>query len=274
MELPTDPADGWSLVSMGTGQSLELSYCVLTVQDYQEEQHGNVAIVAVQPRRVGDTMTMMDPQLAMGQSASVTLDRSIARGEATLVSLADEAPLTLHWKQGLLATSRRLIETGGTATSPKWFEKIDLDLESVTAYCRQGLHHMRRAPGKSHQFALNVSAKHCILMTEPDVPLYEFVGMSSLLDEDLQAIGDYNRYPFPDVVFLRVRSGVAGESPQDFAVDRCQWSTESHFQVGIPWLRPLSRTTPAHRLTKNDFATDAVIRIDAGFDPEQLPDVP
>ena len=58
-------------------------------------------------------MSMADPQMAMAQYAPDPLERCLARGEATLVSMADETPLSLSWKQGLLATSRRLIETGG-----------------------------------------------------------------------------------------------------------------------------------------------------------------
>jgi serine/threonine-protein kinase len=273
MELPTESADGWALIAMGTGQSLELSQCVLTVEggdDEAELMHDQVAMIAVQPRRASDILTVMDPQLAMGQAATIGLDRCIARGEATLVMMPDEAPLTLRWKQGLLATSRRLIEIGGSATSPKWFEKIDIDLESVTAYCRQGLHQMRRGPGKAYQFALNVNTKQCIVMTDLDAPLYEYLGVTSLTDDDLQATGDFNRYPYLDVIFLRLRGSGAGEV-QDFVLGRGPWSSESHSQVGIPW-RPPSRNTPAHLLTKYDFVADTALPVDAGFDPLQLPE--
>jgi serine/threonine-protein kinase len=275
LELPREPADGWALFALGSGQTLELSSCVLTVQDGDSEHppiHDQVAMIAVQPRRAGENMVLMDPQPAMAQSATILLDRCIARGEATLVWMTDETPLSLHWSQGLLATSRRLIETGGSATDPKWFEKIDIELDALTASCKQGLYQMRRGPNKNHQFAVHVVAKHCILISEADTPLYEYVGVSALAQDDLESDGDYNRYPpSPDVIFLRIRSGVPGEVVQTFGLDRCQWSTENHSQIGIPWLHTPPQDVPAHALTKTDFATDATLPVGAGFDPAQLP---
>jgi serine/threonine protein kinase len=275
LELPREPADGWALFAMGTGQTLELSSCVLTVQDGDAERlpvHDQVAMINVQPRRAGENMAITDPQPAMAQAATILLDRCIARGEATLVVMPDETPLSLRWNQGLLATSRRLIETGGSAADPMWFRKIDIDLEAITASCRQGLYQMRRGPSKSHQFAMNMAAKHSIFVTEPDTPLFEYSGVPALASDDLQSEGDYNRYPSPDVVFLRVRPAAAGETVQTFGLDRCQWSTENHSQVGIPWLRPPPQDVPAHTLTKADFATDASLPVGAGFDPALLPD--
>ena len=156
MELPTDlPADGWSLFAMSTGQSLDLNDCVLTIQDGDAEHpaiHDQVSMITVQRRSPGETMTMTDSQLAMGQQAKIGLERTIARGEASLVNLTDETPLTIRWNQGLLVTSKHLLETGGSATEPQYYEQIVLDLDNVTACCKQGLYYLRRGPGKAFQF--------------------------------------------------------------------------------------------------------------------------
>src|SRR6185295_12330015 len=104
--------------------------------------------------RPGETMTMADSQVAMGQQARITLERTIARGEATLVSLTDETPLTIRWDQGLLATSKHLIETGGSATEPQHYEQIVIDLDNVTVCCRQAMYYLRRG-GKAYQFHVN-----------------------------------------------------------------------------------------------------------------------
>jgi hypothetical protein len=275
LELPAEPASGWSLVAMSTGQALEVTDAVLTVEDGDGQRpplHDEVAFVRLEPRRASDLMASMDPQLAMGQSASIQLERTLARGEATLVVMNDETPLSLRWNQGLLVTSRRLLETGGSAGSPKWYEKIDIDLDSVTLSCRQGLYQMRRGPGKTSQFAVSLLAKRCIITTEAETPLFEYIGPTSLSEEDLRSLGDFNRYAHPDVIFLRLRSGLPGEAAQDFVLDRCQWSNENHSRVGIPWLRPLPRGVPAHALTKSDFLMDPALAVEAGFDPAQLPD--
>jgi len=171
-------------------------------------------------------MTMTDPQLAMGQQARIDLQRTIARGEAALVSMTDETPLTIRWNQGLLVTSKHLIETGGSATEPQYYEQIVIDLDNVTGYCRQGLYYLRRGPGKSHQFHINAYADQCIFVTEAGVPLFEMVGVALPPDtHELQSTGESNRYSPADMPFLFIRAS-AGSEPQAFKLGR-NWSSES-----------------------------------------------
>src|SRR5206468_4605298 len=132
--------------------------------------------INVQRRRSSDTMTMTDPQLAMGQQAHINLERVFARGEASLVNVIDETPLTVRWNQGLLITSKHLIETGGSAAEPQYYEQIVLDLHHVTACCRQGLYYLRRGSGKAYQFHVNAYANQCIFVTDSGAPLFEMVG--------------------------------------------------------------------------------------------------
>ena len=199
----------------------------------------------------------------------------MARGEATFVAIADETPLTIRWNQGLLVTSQRLIETGGSASDPKWYEKIDINLTSVTAVCREGLHQMRRGVGKGYQMPLDMVAEHCIFAPGPATPLFEYVGAPAGSEDDLrlQSTGDSNCYPSADVVFLRVRSGSPGESEQNYELDDRRWSTENRSQVGNPFLRQPPPYIPAHALTKLDFIADPELSAGAGFDPLRLPDI-
>jgi protein kinase-like protein len=276
LELPPEPAQGWSLIAMSAGQGLDLMDCVLTVQDGDRDRapmHEQVAVVSVQPRRGSDMMTMTDPQPAMTQSATINLAQCVVRGEATFIVMTDETPLTLHWTQGLLVLSRRLIETGGSATDPKWFEKIVIGLDAVTASCRQGLYQMRRSDAKDYQFTVDVTAEHCLLTTEAGAPLYEFVGAAPIAESDvhLQSAGDFNCYPNADVVFLRLRSESDGRE-QDFELDDRRWSTEARPQIGNPWLHPPSRDNPAHAATKMDFLVDPALATGVGFDPLRVPD--
>jgi len=277
MELPTDPpADGWSLVAMSTGQSFDLTECVLTVQDGGLEQppiHEQVAMITVQRRRPGETMTMADSQLAMGQQARITLERSIARGEANLVSMIDETPLTIRWNQGLLITSKHLIETGGTATEPQYYEQIVLDLDNVTTCCRDGLYHLRRGPGKGYQFHVNAYANHCIFVADPGTPLFEMIGLSTPPEDDeLQSTGEGNRFSPPDMPFLFIRPS-AGSEPQAFKLGR-RWSSETRSQAGVPWLHAPALDRPPHELTKSDFEVEFdTTAAGPGFDPLLLPDI-
>ena len=166
--------------------------------------------------RPGDTMTMTDSQLAMGQQAKIGLERTIARGAASLVNLTDETPLTIRWNQGLLVTSKHLLETGGSATEPQYYEQIVLDLDNVTACCKQGLYYLRRSPGKAFQFSVNAYADQCIFVSDPSAALFEMVGLTvQPEDNELQSTGEGNRFSPVDMPFLIVRPNVGGE-PQSF----------------------------------------------------------
>jgi len=252
-----------------------LTECVLTVDDgdvSRSSDHDQVSMIAVQRRRPGDAMTMTDPQLAMGQQARVDLQRTIVRGEATLVSMTEETPLTIRWNQGLLVTSKHLIETGGSATEPQYYEQIVLDLDNVTACCRQGLYYLRRGPGKSHQFHINAYADQCIFVTDPGVPLFEMVGLTTPPDtHELQSTGESNRFSPADMPFLFIRAS-AGAEPQSFKLGR-NWSSESRSQAGVPWIHPPPFDQPPHDAAKRDFLIDGNAALSAaGFDPLLLPE--
>jgi len=277
LELPSDtPSDGWSLIAMSTGQSLDMTDCVLTVQDGEGQRspvHDQVAMIFVQRRRPGETMTMADPQVAMGQQARVTLERCIARGEASLLSLTDETPLTFRWNQGLLVTSRHLIETGGTAAEPQYYEQLVLDLRNITAACKQGMYYLRRGAGKAYQFHVNSMADSCIFVTDPGASLFEMIGPAAPPETDeLQSTGEANRFSPLDMPFLIVRPA-SGSEGQVFRLGR-RWSTETRPQAGVPWVHSPPLDRPAHEMTKTDFQIEGDgSPTSAGFDPLLLPEI-
>jgi hypothetical protein len=275
--LPADlPADGWSLLSMSTGQSLDLNNCVLTVSDGDQDNppiHDQVAMIAVNRRRAGDSMGMGDPQVAMGQQARITLERCIARGEASLVCLTDETPLTIRWNQGLLVTSQHLLTTSGSASEPQYYDQIVIDLDNITAVCREGMYYMRRGPGKAFQFHVNAYANHCVFVGDVGAPLFEMVGLTTPPEEDeLQSTGDGNRFAPLDMPFLFVRSSPTND-PQIFKLGR-RWSSETRSQAGVPWLHSPPLDHPAHDSLKRDFVIDVEPGDNrAGFDPLLLPEI-
>lgn len=274
VELPSEPSYGWSVFALRTGQALELADCIITVQDGDGTQppvHDQVAVITAHPRKLSDTMTM-DPTMAMATGATVTLDRCVVRGETLLANMPEDVPLSLRWTQGLLVTPRRLLETSGSATNPKWFERIVLKLDHVTASCRQGLFQMRRRPGAGYHFGLDVEAQNCILMTDPSAPLYEFSGVPEVSEADLHCDGEGNRYPYTEVVFLRLHTPTPGEEPLEFDLEaRDRWSMERSPQVGVLWRKAPSLDEPAHAHTAQAFELDPSIPVDAGFDPVLMP---
>jgi len=230
-------------------------------------------MISVNRRRAGELMTMADSQIAMGQQARINLERCIARGEANLVSLTDETPLTIRWNQGLLVTPHHLLETGGSSNEPQYYDQIVIDLDNVTAYCREGLYHLRRGPGKAYQFHVYAYADQCIFVGDAGVPLFEMVGPTAPPEQDeLQSTGEGNRFSPADMPFLFVRPAAGGD-PQIFKLGR-RWSSETRSQAGVPWLHPPRLDQPAHEAIKRDFLID----IDAddghpGFDPLLLPTI-
>ncbi len=275
LELPADlPANGWSLFSMSTGQSLDLTECVLTVVDGDADNpsiHDQVSMINVNRRRTGDMITMADAQVAMGQQARINLDRCIARGEASVVWLSDETPLTIRWNQGLLVTTQHLLVTSGSATEPQYYDQIVLDLKNVTAFCREGLYFLRRGPGKAFQFHVNAYAEQCVFVSDTTSPLFEMVGLVNPPEQDeLQSTGEGNRFSPADMPFLFVRQTM-GSEPQIFKLGR-RWSSETRSQAGVPWLHAPPLKTPAHEAVKRDFLIDESGDGRPGFAPLLLPD--
>jgi eukaryotic-like serine/threonine-protein kinase len=277
LRLPDDPASGWSLLSLQVGQTLELRDAVLTVQDGDEQtppRHDQVAMIAVRPRPMSDTMTM-DPMAAMSLNTGIVLERTIARGEATFIRLSEDVPLELRWNQGLLITPKRLLETTGSSANPRWFDRINLSLERVTAVCRQGLFQVKRRSGAAYQFGVEVDASNCIFLTDSQAPLYDFVNVNEVTTEDLHCDGSANRYPQPDVTFLRVRPPSPLEPDAIYSLkQRGEWSMESQPQPRVPWKTPPTLTLPAHRQVREAFELQAEAEADAGFDPALVPEFP
>jgi serine/threonine protein kinase len=277
LALPPEPASGWSLLSLRPGQTLDLLSCVLTVQDGDARQapvHDRVAMVSVQPRMTADTMSM-EPTSAMAANTTILVDGTLARGEATFVSLAEDTPLSLNWTQGLLVTPQRLLTTTGSSSSPKSFDRINLTLENVTAVCREGLFLMDRRRGAGYHFGLDVDASRCIFMTDVDAPLFEYVGVSSVQPNDLQVGGEMNRYPpRPDVTFLRYESPPPDRTETSIDLsDRGTWSRESQPRPLDQWRMSPPADRPAHLQTKEAYQPPADVAIEAGFDPSRLPSI-
>jgi len=275
MELPQEPSFGWSLFAVQSAQSLDLSDCILTIKDAGSVGgpiHDQVAFFHVLPRRIADTMTMEDESV-MAPQLSIALTRTIARGEASLVWMPDESPLKLVWNQGLLVTSGRLIETGGTMVKPKWFGRIEIDLDHVTAVAERGLHQMRRRGGAAHQLDVDVRSNRTILYTAAEAPIFEFAALPALEDVKLTFDGADNCYPRPDVVFLRVTPSGPGAETLEFDLEnRSRWSAERRPDLGVIWKMPADESLPAHEHTKANYVQAEGAMNDAGFDPALLPD--
>lgn len=273
LELPPDPSYGWSLFSLRQIAAVDLYDCVITVRDQGPSglpQHDQVAVFAIEPRKLADAMQMDDDD-TMATPISLQLERTLVRGEAVLVSMIEETPLKLVWRQGLLATSKRMIETGGTPRAPKWFGGIEVDLENVTISAGQGLYTLKRRAGAIHHLPLDMKVNHCVLVTSAGSPLFEFSDVAGVEDVRLRYGGEDNRYAREDLVFLRVRP-TGGAAVQDYDMkNRGTWSDEHRVDVGVTWQAPAPSDLPAsdHRKSHYEFSTMSMAR--EGFSSELIP---
>lgn len=277
MELPAASSYGWSLFAIYQLQQLDLLDCVLTVKDAGTNgtpSHYDVAFIAIQPVRSADAMKMMDDDMKMKAAMGVNLTRCVARGDATFLMATEESPLQLVWTQGLLVTTGRLIETGGSPFKPTEFGRLDIDLDHVTAIIPQGLYSMKRRAGNAYQLKADIRCRNSLLQTRADAPLFEFSDLATIDDVKLAFGGEGNLYESNKAIFLRFHPTSKGEPTADFAQDpRPKWSTEERSNIGIRWQdAALHESIPAHRQQPKSFLLHSDSRYQAGFDPGVLPE--
>jgi hypothetical protein len=217
-------------------------------------------------------MKMMENDMAMMPAMSVNLTRCVARGDATFLRASEESPLKVVWTQGLFVTTQRLIDTEGSPLRPADLgQRLDIDLDHVTAVIPQGFYSMRRKMGNAYQLKADVVCRNTLLQTIPQVPLFEFTDLAAIEDVKLTYGGEGNLYA-KDVVFLRFHPLSRGEPTVDFKQDFRQTWSDQRPQVDIRWQNQVAvETIPAYRQSPKNF----LLRSDAfqaGFDAGTLPE--
>lgn len=277
MDLPTEPSFGWSLFAIYQMQALELIDCVLTVKDVGSSgipMQQQVAFFALQPRQITDAMKMMEDDMRMIPAMGVNLSRCVARGDATFLMATEESPLKMVWNQGLLVTSKRLIETGGSPLRPSEFGRLDIDLNHVTAIIPQGLYSMKRKTGNAYQLKADIRCSNSLLQTSAPAPLFEFTDLPAIEDVQLAFAGEGNLYPTTKGIFLRFKPLSRGEPSVDFPQEsRPRWSSEERSTAGFTWQNSMAtENIPLHLQVPKNFLLHPDSRYQAGFDPGVLPE--
>lgn len=272
--LPDEPSFGWSLASVYQGQQLDFSDCCFTIRDQTSAGlpvHDLVSLVVANPRRAADAMKM-DDELAMAVKLQVMLNRCVVRGDTLLLSLPEEIPLQLTWVDGLFASPRRLIETGGCLNRPRWHERLELTLARVSVYARQGVFQAKRRADAAHHLELDVQSDDSIYAADPDVPLFEFVDLQSVDDFKSRFTGANNGYLREETIFLRLRSQSAVTPPRDTPLaDAGEFSGGRSPDV-VVWRNLPSADSPASEWTRANFQLPEFSSSSAGFDAAVLPE--
>ncbi|MGI8980355.1 MAG: protein kinase domain-containing protein [Pirellulaceae bacterium] len=277
MDLPTEPSFGWALFAIYQMQTIELTDCVLTIKDVGSAgvpMQQQVAFFALQPRQITDAMKMMEDDMRMIPAMGVNLSRCLARGDATFLMATEESPLKMVWTQGLLVTSKRLLETGGSPLRPSEFGRLDIDLDHVTAVIPQGLYSMKRKTGNAYQLKADIRCRNSLLQTSAQAPLFEFTDLPAIEDVQLAFAGEGNLYPTTKGIFLRFKPLSRGEPSVDFPQEsRPRWSSEERSTAGFTWQNPAAmESISAHRQVPKNFLLHPDSRYQAGVDPDVLPE--
>lgn len=276
MELPTEASYNWSLFAIYQMQQVELIDTVLTIKDVGSTGgpiQTQVAFFALQPRRFADAMKMMETDMAMMQAMSVNLTRCVARGDGTFLRASEESPLKIVWKQGLFVSTQRLIDTEGSPLRPADLgQRLDIDLDHVTAIIPQGFYSMRRKTGNAYQLKADVVCRDTLLQTGSQVPLFEFADLGSIDDVKLTYGGERNVYA-KEVVFLRFHPTSKGEPTTDYKQDFKDIWSDQRPQIGVQWQNQVAiETIPAYRQSPKNFQLHSDSPFQAGFDAGSLPE--
>ncbi len=257
-------APDWALFETNGGQSIRLEGCSLSVRGAvgapgQPAYHPDVAFFLA--RSAPGAVT------PHGESqgrfpAGIELVDCIARGEATLLRVADGQPVDLVWRNGLLATSRRLLSIAGGASASHPQETVRLELRHVTAMAHAGLCQAVGTPQTPHLPKTVIEAYDSILIGMPEIALITQVGMPSV-DAARDKITYHGERMFYEGVetFWEIQ-------PQDPALPaetmtfvdwKQHWGTknESHPSFNeVGWRALPDPGRPTHTHTPDDYALD------------------
>ena len=128
---------------------------------------------------------MLDPETEGSRLLTeIDLSNCVVRGETTVLRAEEAVPLRLRWHNGLLVTTERLVNLGGTRKPPERGERILLDLEHLTAVMDQGLGEFSSRPESPYLMEVSVWCTNSILVTQRWAPLITQSGSQSLATSD------------------------------------------------------------------------------------------
>lgn len=286
LRLPPDvPSDAWSLLRIVNAEAVHLERCTLTISQAQDDPDTEVAFF-----RFEDT-----PILSADGSEAVSeveLQDCIARGEADLMRVNGSVSVALKWTNGLLATSRRLLEAVGTGQrSEAESAGIEVELNHVTAAMREGLCLLNETQRTPSLGPVKIRVTNCILVVDPNYPLIEQQGLmrSAELRQLVEWRGDRNFYEGFET-FWEIHGLDQDNEPQKLTLRTWQsfWgggedNLPNYRRVGWETLPPLSQPFHTHAPADYALADDPSIvsaarnaasdGFDAGLRADRLPEV-
>jgi hypothetical protein len=212
----------------------------------------------------------------------VTLEHTIARGEAALFSSDAGFPFKLVWEQGFLATPDHVAEVGGsTAQFIDDLKEIFLDFNRVTMHAKAGLCLMRSRADADRHLKLVIMSSQCIYFTDPSAPLIEhrtLQDVEALKRKFPRLTGDSDIFTGGKVYWRIAPQGtVVASDPVNISLSEGQLyglSEADGIKNRVMWngLPPLGR--PVHAYLKSDYLLSSKEDNpdNRGFEPGELPE--
>ena len=284
--VPVGEVDGGAMFALHPNGIARMNDCTVTIENSsrREEVHAFDIITdpeAIDPTRRDSSSSNPEETLPL---VSIELNRVVVRGEITMIRMDFAAELQLRFSNGLLAISRRMVDTAGALERPSEAAgSIQLSLEKVTAWTPLGLLRMRLGVSGAFPVAIDRDAVECVFVIDEAVPHVEITGLKSLEDERslLNVRGESNAYDasssLSDPFFSR-SDGMGNRKLTrliDILSDSSEspsWWAERSPRWIVRWTKiELPNVSPS-QLMPSDFRQDGVLV--RGFDEQALPSPP
>lgn len=297
--VPVTETDGGALLSMSDNRRVRLTDCSITIDNPSRRDEifaFNITTNASSSSRSGRPETYEDERSTTEEPeelidtmplVSIELYNVIVRGQISMLSMDVAAELQLLWENGLLAVSKRMIETGGSSQEPQPKSgSIRLSLQRLTAFTPQGLIQMRLGSGNEYPVEIDRRAEESVFVVSAGSPHVEITG--TLRDDRetpwLRIRGASNAYETDATLsdpLLIVRdafgqtntttmSDLAANDPTN--PDYLSWADDRTPRWVVRWSDPLPESMPASRMIPADFRQDGSLF--AGFQERSLPKMP
>jgi hypothetical protein len=290
LELPPEPADGWSLFYLDHVGSLDVHNAVVTVFNRDEtgrqlQDKAAVFEIANPARAEPDDAADATSQPIPPHIAFV---HCIARGQATLVYAAEATPFRIVCEQSLITLSQRFVDVHGARVKPNLREgRIDVVLKNVTAFLRLGLCRLSSDETSPHSLDLVTDCKDSIVcITDAKQAVIERRGVSGLaeVEKRLYIRGRDNFY-LGSAILLRISPRDDPATFVDYGFEQRdeEWYQEESPRFTVMWKSLPPADLPADRHTAADYLLDASEHnpaiysggaTKAGVDPSLLPPAP
>lgn len=292
-DIPASQMAGGTLISLNANRLVRLTDCSITIGNLANRKNVSAFSVTTGP----DTTREIAPDDLDRQSQANSLPlvalqmyNVIVRGQISLIEMDYAAALQLQWENGLLAISRRMIETSGARVVPSLTSSpLQLSLTRLTSHTPLGLVQMRLGGEGRYPVTIDRDVSNCVFVVDKGASHVEVTGLSTLENDPpiLKSRGEANAYEV-DRAMLSLSSGSGRTSEvlmRDLAANSPAWWDERSTRWTIWWKQgPADETTvptidsrslldlPPDQRTTADYRQDGAVF--GGFDEKSLPILP